>query len=586
MTNKKTIFLAFFLPIFVLSSCGGPVSQDLAIAHFVLGKNPQLQDVMEQKSPHLVFFSTSDGKSSAHVVWGTGSTLHEALSSTADKLGDTAEQAHWFKVDIVNEYNTISNPDFDAPLAYDRSLNGLAFASNSENNFPDNIAAAFLPEELVSKTLLDSDNKVLFRNIEKYTHSTTESPSSLPQSSLLYTFKTKSFFFERPNFGESVSTVSLFRGHQIYDNVTPEVLLESSINAGNYLIGATQENGKFIYTYLPKTDSEKDDYNILRHAGTIYAMTELYEHIRQPELLDAISRSLEYLQSTVQSCFGSAGEQEVLCVVEENETKVGANGLAILAIAKYTKVTGDKTYVPIADGLARWLGAIQEEDGDFNFHKRNNATGQIDTFISGYYPGEAIFGLVRLYEIDGNREWLDIAEKQVKYLITVRDKGLQPSELEHDHWLLYGLNALYQSRPDALYIEHTKKLTRAIVDGQSTKDDDDPNNDKADWEGSYDSPPRSTPAATRTEGLLAAYSLLKKTGNEKEANEALQAADFGIRFQLQTQFDAASAMYLEDPQRSLGGFHESLTDFTIRIDYIQHNISSFLARYDLLISPL
>ncbi len=35
-------------------------------------------------------------------------------------------------------------------------------------------------------------------------------------------------------------------------------------------------------------------------------------------------------------------------------------------------------------------------------------------------------------------------------------------------------------------------------------------------------------------------------------------------------------MYLRDPRRALGGFHRSLTNYEIRIDYVQHNISAIL----------
>jgi hypothetical protein len=38
-------------------------------------------------------------------------------------------------------------------------------------------------------------------------------------------------------------------------------------------------------------------------------------------------------------------------------------------------------------------------------------------------------------------------------------------------------------------------------------------------------------------------------------------------------------MYLPNPPRALGGFHTSLTDYEIRIDYVQHNISSLLGLY-------
>ena len=62
----------------------------------------------------------------------------------------------------------------------------------------------------------------------------------------------------------------------------------------------------------------------------------------------------------------------------------------------------------------------------------------------------------------------------------------------------------------------------------------------------------------------------------------MKAAVLGISFQLQTQFRPESVLYLKDPERSLGGFHRSLTNFEIRIDYVQHNISALLALYRIL----
>jgi hypothetical protein len=38
-------------------------------------------------------------------------------------------------------------------------------------------------------------------------------------------------------------------------------------------------------------------------------------------------------------------------------------------------------------------------------------------------------------------------------------------------------------------------------------------------------------------------------------------------------------MYFDDPARALGGFTGSLTDREVRIDYVQHNLSSLLALY-------
>ena len=100
-----------------------------------------------------------------------------------------------------------------------------------------------------------------------------------------------------------------------------------------------------------------------------------------------------------------------------------------------------------------------------------------------------------------------------------------------------------------------------------------------DWFGSYYRPPRSTPTATRSEGLYAAYQLARDFGDPNEAEQILESLGHGIRFQLQTQFRPESVLYLKKPQRALGGFHNSLTNYEIRDDYVQHNLSSILGLY-------
>jgi len=61
-----------------------------------------------------------------------------------------------------------------------------------------------------------------------------------------------------------------------------------------------------------------------------------------------------------------------------------------------------------------------------------------------------------------------------------------------------------------------------------------------------------------------------------------KAIQLGIAFQLQTQFMPESVMYLDHPANALGGFHNNLTDYTVRIDYVQHNISALLGYYRIL----
>lgn len=181
--------------------------------------------------------------------------------------------------------------------------------------------------------------------------------------------------------------------------------------------------------------------------------------------------------------------------------------------------------------------------------------------------------LARLHALDGNPEWIDVAMANARYITQQRDRGRATEDLPHDHWLLYALHDLYRARPEPWLLEETERYGSAIVNAQRDGAGDTP----PDWVGSFYTPPRSTPSATRAEGLLAAATLLRECGDADAADEMLQAAERATAFMLQLQFDPISAMYLDDPLRAQGGIRKSMTNYTIQIDYVQHGLSAMLA---------
>jgi len=154
---------------------------------------------------------------------------------------------------------------------------------------------------------------------------------------------------------------------------------------------------------------------------------------------------------------------------------------------------------------------------------------------------------------------------------------LEMGSTEHDHWLLYALNQLQRLHANDLYVDHAVYTAKAIMNSQLR------GNIAPDWVGGYFQPPCSAPTATRTEGLCQAYELIRDFGEGAGLlKEMLQSIELGIHFQLRTQLTPERAMYLPNPQSALGGFHASLTDYTVRIDYVQHSVSSLLEFLDLI----
>ena len=511
-------------------------------------------------APRIVFLSVSDGATPARVVLGSGKGILEAVRRAVQHVRGlpVGHSPKWVKVDFVGMVQAVEGVSLDKPLPLERGLEGLALGRGS--------GIAFLAEELAAHNLVDQEGRLQQANVSAYLQTHGErSMTNLPglNEVTTYRFTTRGFFSD----GERVFPV--YRGHRKSPGTTRAHLLSAARAGGRYLARAVGANGRFIYSYDPTTDEVSPSYNVLRHAGTVYAMLELYGASREQELLEASRRAVGYLQEFIKP--DGPEKDGRACIVAKGAVKLGGNALAIVALCKYAEVTGDRQYMPVAVRLGRWMRHVQKENGDF-IHKQSWPGGDVFDFVSEYYPGEAILALTRLAAIDPGRKgrWLDTAQKGAKYLINVRDKGVPPSELIHDHWLLYALNELYRARPDPSYLDHALRIARAIVGSQNR------NPRYPDWLGSYHEPPGSTSTATRTEGLCATYVLARDFGHEREARAIYEAIRLGVLFQLHTQFRPESVMYLKDPQRCLGGFHRSLTDYEIRIDYVQHNISSLL----------
>jgi hypothetical protein len=375
----------------------------------------------------------------------------------------------------------------------------------------------------------------------------------------------------------------LYRTHQgRFDDITPDLLLQRTVWAADYLVSSISPKGKIRYNFRVNRDSDSSSYNLLRHGGTTYSILQMYDRTRYEPYRLAAEAALEFLfketrrdiRQGPKGPFGDDQGESIWILSPGNKVKLGGAGLALVAIDQYVEATGDtEKYREEAEGFARFLVASMKEDGEFIYFPSMTPDGPPTSKDgSEYYPGEAIYGLVRMYSWDKNPLWLKTASDGADWLIDVRDKGKNEKRLANDHWLMLGLAWVYKYTGDEKYLNHSLALTDAV---NYQYDKNKPAwKEFWDFQGGYYDPPRSTPAATRGEGLGAVLETCLVA--KKDCPHVRFLLEETVKHENLSQYDTVTNYWMKRPARSFGGWNGGLLDPDVRNDFVQHNMSSAL----------
>lgn len=495
---------------------------------------------------HIIYLAIANNSERATVIIGKGIEIKDALVSAIEKwleVSDATFEVKHVKVDLLTEAEEVRGFDLSEPkIVFNTGLEGLAFDADFN--------LSFSPQEIEAYGIVkDAQLKSTKRMASALQHQINGGDLATVQTrqlTTLYKFTTESYYVNDED------TIELVRGHRIFRGTSRKEIKEAiKLSKHNYFRKVINKRGKQVYSYLPQTNLKEKRYNILRHAGTIYSILETIELFGGPNLLDKCKLSLDFLVSKMEKKVVNG--EESLVLVERDIHKLGGNGLAIVALAKYTSLTNDRQYLPVMQRLATWIKQTQGDNGDFLIHKQSFVSEEIFTFRSDFYTGEAILALVRLYELDKNESWLDVAEKATHFLVNEKNKGVTLDTVKFDHWLLYGINNLSKYRPDESFLSHAMLMGESVMSKQFQEEEHE-----AEWVGGFPPEigefPKSVPVACRSEGLANIHALVK----DKDPNYAKRIEETihrAVEFQMQMQLREEKVMYFENKSLCLGAFH-------------------------------
>lgn len=356
----------------------------------------------------------------------------------------------------------------------------------------------------------------------------------------------------------------------------------------DYLRRSCKKNGQFVYrvNINPKVEVTPS-YNMLRHAGAIYALCMADERFPSSDTKDAVLRSARYLKGEALRPVAGRGDMAGIWSLaaksranKPDQAKLGGTGLGLIALISAEKILPGTTSLDDLQKMGRFLLYMQKENGGFYSKFIPSKGGRDDSWTSLYYPGEAALGLLMLYEKDPSPAWLQGAAGAISYLAQIR---MNRKSVEADHWALMAtakLLPLYdrceQPLPREALIQHAIQICRSILrTGRVVSK-------KAFDYGCLTNDGRTTPTATRLEGLLAALTFLPEEESllRQRINVVVEA---GVGFLLRSQLHYGKyaggfprSVYLLKPGHPQYSEAFNQRSSEIRIDYVQHALCAML----------
>ncbi len=361
--------------------------------------------------------------------------------------------------------------------------------------------------------------------------------------------------------------------------------LEKSIKlSAGYIDNHTKQNGMFDYEVDVVTGRVSDrSYNILRHAGTIYALANSYQVYKNKKSLKTLIDTSDYLKSCCvkpvadnKDILGVWSFKSINKSMPYDKLKLGGTGLGLVALLSVENIVPGTTDADTLKKLGNFILFMQKDDGSFYSRYIPSTVGKDDSWTSLYYPGEAALGLVMLYEYDPQPKWFNHAVKVLTYLAELRKND---TKVPPDHWALLATSKIIKIAkkqnleiPEELLISHGKQIVNGIVKDKPRIAKEDPNF------GCLSSDCRTTPTSTRLEGLISFYMVLGPDDNELKKTIADLSRN-GIEFLIRTQVKegpysgAIPPVYVADINQLS---RSSRSQSVIRIDYVQHALSAFV----------
>ncbi len=358
-------------------------------------------------------------------------------------------------------------------------------------------------------------------------------------------------------------------------------MLVSCQRGSEWLWRINNAKGRFLHGYVPALNNPLDGDNYLRQAGAAFALARAARVLGQDHFAARAAQSiLTLLDDTVVDSGATMCRHTSLPSAILN--RLGAAGLLVLAINELPSPQPD--LLEKSEQLCNWIRRQARDDGSLRCDdsSEDSHTKQQDEVDSiNEYPGLALYALLRS-QMHRPAAWkTDLARKA---FVWYRTWWKEHRSMVFVPWQTAAWAEAYVQTKDSTFAEFVYEMSDWLCGLQY--DQLDPR--RPLWNGGFQ---------TWSEGkAIEALPTIESAAYAEALAEARRAARAGsdvtryqhytnvlhrcLQFLARLQYTEANTQHFEEwyRPRLLGGFHASIQDGNLRIDYAQHALSA-LALY-------
>jgi len=349
-------------------------------------------------------------------------------------------------------------------------------------------------------------------------------------------------------------------------------------SAADWLHRANRPDGRFEYGFLPALNANLDGDHYLRQVGAAFGLARA-ARLTGDERHAAIARQavLTLLLDTTVTAVPNQQPVRHTTLPSVVVNRLAAAGLLVLAINELSKPAED--LLEQSEALCRFIAKQQQADGSLSCV--DNPADPVDPEAVNFYPGEALYGLMRSQQYRPAPWKAEVVRKALAYY---RPWWQKNKSMAFVPWqtAAYAEAYLQAQGKEQAYADFVFEMNDWMCSLQYTRIDPR----QPLWLGGFMGwqdggtaavAPQITSAAY-AEGLAEACRVARQAGDVQRHQRYRAALERCLQFLTTLQYTDANTQHLAAwyRPRLQGGFHASHQDGTLRIDYAQHAIGALV----------